>query len=472
MNNTLQKEERLGFTVSEVMKHCWAADLHVLDDIKSICEANGLQFFAAYGTLLGAIRHAGYIPWDDDIDIGMVRDDYIALTDILTESGKYNVLNPYTRSWYNMNFSHITNNNDLCFDRDYLNEWKSPFLTGPDIFPYYYIPREPAEEAFILGVLKKIDEAIALSKQADALREQKRNDQGASRVNEALAMALVGLQNETGYTFNTERPIQNQLEILYDQVCRITGPEDADYLTRYDEYTKDKSKKLPKEYLENVVSVPFENTRIPVPVGYGAVLTARFGTDYLRPAIQRGAHDYPFYKKQLGAVGNKLEEAAIRAGGNKEGKAGSELPFVGISGKKKYVYYTSIRELIIHSDKATDKIKSVLDYFAKRSDSCVLCWIPGVFLTNDEFAFDLLLSDLIKEYKELISRAADEGVYIAADDGEFESLAWDADIFYGDASLVSEAFEKKRKPVILQDYDSDTASELEEQTGKEGRTDG
>ncbi len=471
MNNTLQKEERLGFTVSEVMKHCWAADLHVLDDIKSICEAKGLKFFAAYGTLLGAVRHAGYIPWDDDIDIGMVRDDYIALTDLLIEDGKYNVLNPYTRSWYNMNFSHITNNNDLCFDREYLSKWGSPFLTGPDIYPYYYIPRDPAEEAFILAVLKKIDGAIALSKQADALREQKRNDTAAARVNEALALALVGLQNETGYTFNTERPIQNQLEILYDQVCRITEPEDADYLTRYDEYTKDKSKKFPKEYLENVVFLPFENTTIPAPAGFDAVLRARFGSGYLKPSIERGAHDYPFYKKQLGGIGNKLEEAAIRTCAYRNAEA-EEFPFEDMNGKKKFVYYTSVRELMIHSDRAVDKIKEVLKFFAKNKDSFVLCWIPGVFPTNDEFAFDLLLPDLIKEYKELISRAADMGVYILADDGKFESLAGSADIFYGDAGLVSEAFEKKKKPVILQDYDSDAESELEEEGGKEGQTDG
>ena len=50
--------------------------IEILDDIVSFCEEHGLRYFLAYGTLLGALRHKGYIPWDDDIDIHMPRPDY------------------------------------------------------------------------------------------------------------------------------------------------------------------------------------------------------------------------------------------------------------------------------------------------------------------------------------------------------------------------------------------------------------
>jgi len=66
--------------------------LDILSDVADFCENNGLRYFLAYGTLIGAIRHQGYIPWDDDIDIIMPRPDYEKFIDTYKhQEGHYQV---------------------------------------------------------------------------------------------------------------------------------------------------------------------------------------------------------------------------------------------------------------------------------------------------------------------------------------------------------------------------------------------
>lgn len=78
----LREENRDGYKVSSRMKKVWCVELDLLDKLMAICKKYNLRIYASGGTMLGAVRHQGIIPWDDDIDIMMFREDYDKLCDI------------------------------------------------------------------------------------------------------------------------------------------------------------------------------------------------------------------------------------------------------------------------------------------------------------------------------------------------------------------------------------------------------
>ena len=108
-----REEIRNGFLVTEKMKRIWYTEISLLQELDRVCKKYGLRYFAEYGTLLGAVRHNGFIPWDDDIDVAMLRDDYEKLKKVAAEEFKapYFFQDSYTDSmiWA---FSKLRDRND------------------------------------------------------------------------------------------------------------------------------------------------------------------------------------------------------------------------------------------------------------------------------------------------------------------------------------------------------------------------
>ena len=77
----LNDEERNDYCVSSKQKEVWAIEIDLIQELYRVCKKHGLTCFAAYGTLIGALRDGGFIPWDDDVDFFMTRDEYDVLCD-------------------------------------------------------------------------------------------------------------------------------------------------------------------------------------------------------------------------------------------------------------------------------------------------------------------------------------------------------------------------------------------------------
>lgn len=128
-------------TQDESLARVKQIELSLLRDFIELCNALNLQYFALGGTLLGAVRHAGFIPWDDDIDVGMPRGDYERL---LTEAPALLPENDFLQTWrtdpeFPANFAKLRRSGTAFVERSLKNR-KIHHGIYIDIFPLDYCP--------------------------------------------------------------------------------------------------------------------------------------------------------------------------------------------------------------------------------------------------------------------------------------------------------------------------------------------
>lgn len=159
--NFLEEEERDGYIISKQIKELWAIQIDLLFQLDKICKKHDLKYVADGGTLLGLFRHKGYIPWDDDIDICMLRNDYEKLCKIAPKELKYPYFfqNEKTDPGCVFGFSKICNSDTtMILENNKNRNFKFNQGINIDIFPQDNVPDdEKIQKEFLseLQILRK-----------------------------------------------------------------------------------------------------------------------------------------------------------------------------------------------------------------------------------------------------------------------------------------------------------------------------
>lgn len=130
------------------IEHYHRCCLIIADEIKRICEKHSIKYSLDGGSMLGAVRHKGFIPWDDDMDFSMLRDDYHRFLQVCeTELGdKFELINSRTESSFPFNYTKIILKG-THIEESFCRETDTKNGIFVDIFPYDKLPVDENERA-------------------------------------------------------------------------------------------------------------------------------------------------------------------------------------------------------------------------------------------------------------------------------------------------------------------------------------
>ena len=97
----------------DVLRKLQLTQLEILKEVDDFCSKNNIRYSIAYGTILGAVRHGGFIPWDDDLDICMPRADYDKFISLWKDTDAYSLQNRDTNLDFTQSFTKIRKRNTV-----------------------------------------------------------------------------------------------------------------------------------------------------------------------------------------------------------------------------------------------------------------------------------------------------------------------------------------------------------------------
>ena len=280
VKNLETDEIRNDFLVTSDRKKLWNAQIDLIVEFQRVCEKYNLRFFAGWGTLLGAARHGGFIPWDDDVDLIMPREDYKKMVDTARKEFRH----PYFFDlWYEnddpkedkmlwyplLAFSKLRNLETVQVESEDQTTLRHGIWI--DIFPidvYGPFAENESEHEKNLRVLQELFTAICMR---PVMMQFLQNPDYRSTIDPNQLKAVMNMPLlERGKIFED---LVNQ----YDYNSKYASASMYTFLDRERFSMKKKHPILERKWFDETTWLPFENIAVPAPKQYDEALTAMYG---------------------------------------------------------------------------------------------------------------------------------------------------------------------------------------------------
>ena len=245
--------------------------LEILKDVTNFCDENGITYFLAFGTLIGAVRHKGFIPWDDDIDIQMPRPDYIKFLKAY-KGEHFKVISPYdTQAKHSV--AKVIDTRTVKIEKAVKYEKGQELGIDIDIFP---IDAQPDDEGEFLKYFKNKQIIYRLFYFSICDFWQFSLKAKIAYLIPSVIGKLVG---------------KNYFMKKIDQINAHYDYETSNYVGSTSSLYEGVKNRALKEWYKDSILMDFEGSKYKVPVGYHEILTKIYG-DYMQlpPEEKRITH--------------------------------------------------------------------------------------------------------------------------------------------------------------------------------------
>lgn len=268
----LNKEVRDGYAISEDMKKIWDIQLRCVKKVLDVCQKHNLHIWAEGGTLLGAIRHKGYIPWDDDIDLVMMRDDYNKLLAIASSEFEepFFFQTAYSDKCYPRGHSQVRYNGTAAIlPGDIKCKFNQSIFV--DIFVYDNLPANKFElsaKLFKSEFLRRI-----LVEKAYIHFSWNKPKSIVKKILFSFLFLVIPFKKMFG-----------KFDSTFDNIDEDSGKVACVTFTMAAVFSA-----LQKSWFSKTLYLPFEDILMPVPIGYDEILKKLYG-DYMTPVQAPSMH--------------------------------------------------------------------------------------------------------------------------------------------------------------------------------------